>query len=201
MENETVKKGRIERYRDRDGSPITGIIFLVFIIVLLYFSVTTGANLAYGGFNKVYTGYPNSKYEDLEKEFDNIIVENKYIDMQKLSDSTIEFTETYFKSNSYPREKWEISLENKDIKVSSVIKKSEDGTLELRTMRDTSKVGFYINRTLGIIGIIIICIIISGIAFAVFFSIYFFIIDRLIDIERKYIAKKAKATVSKKDKS
>lgn len=200
MKNETVKKGRIERL-EKNGSLIAGLIFLLLLISLLYFSITTGVNLAFDGFSKVYSGYPNAKYEDLEKELSNIIVDNKYIDMERLSDPNIEFKKTHSKSNSYPAETWDITLKKNDIEVSSTIKKSEDGTLELKSMRDTSKVGFYINRTFALVGVIILCIAIAVIIWILMCFIYFMVLDILVAIQRKYIAPKAKSTVSKKDKS
>lgn len=201
MENETVRKGSIERYRDSEFSWLTSSIFVLLLIVLFYFSITIGVNLAFGGFDKIYSGYPNSEYEDLEKEFNNIIVDKKYIDMKRLSDANIEFTEKYSKSNSYPEETWEITLEKGDIEVYSTIKKSDDGTLEVKATRDTSNAGFYVNRTVTAAGIIILCLFIPAIIWTIILIIYLWTLDRLVDIERKCIAKKAKSTVSKKDKS
>lgn len=201
MKNETVKKGRIERYKDKDFSRLTSLIFILLLLFIFYFSITTGANLAFGGFDKIYSGYPNERYEDLEKEFNNIIVDKRYIDMKKLSDKNIEFTEKYSKSNSYPEETWEITLEKGDIEVYSTIKRADNGTLELKSTRDTSKAGFYVNRTVTAAGIILLCLFISAIIWTIVLVIYFSIIDKLVEVERKYIARKAKSTVSKKDKS
>ena len=192
MKDETPKKGSIERYRD--SSPVTVFIILVITIVLVYFSITTGVNLAFDGFDKIYSGYPDEQYKELEKELDNVVVNNKYIDIKNISDPNIDFTEIYTRSNSKfnlsPQENWNITLKKGDIEVYSTINKSSDGTLEVKTIRDTSKAGFYVNQTVATAIVVIISLIVATSIWAIIVVIYFWVIDRLVDIE-KNVSKKS----------
>lgn len=76
--------------------------------------------------------YSEQEYIQLENKLETILVDDKCIDMSKISDKNIHYSETYTKYKE--QEEWtycEITVNNLNAKVTATITKNEDNTLDL----------------------------------------------------------------------
>ena len=193
MKNETVKKGRIKRFITEEISRLGATALLLLCIGMVFVSIFIGVNISFGGFNKIYSGYPEQQYLKLEEEFNRIIVDNQYINMERLSDKDIEYTKTFIKSNSYPEKTWEIVLEKGDAKLASSIIRSEEGKLEVIYYREISEAGFKFLRTIKLIIVLCFGIVISLIPWTVI------VICCIIAKEKRITLKNKPNSVSNQD--
>ena len=73
--------------------------------------------------------YPEETYKMLEEEVNNLLVDDKYIDTEKLSDKNIQDDIEYYLLDSDSDSNWKIKLRKGNISVCATIIKSPDDTL------------------------------------------------------------------------
>jgi len=121
MKNETVKS-----WYKENNPEFTMLIFSIVLVALL------AVILACAFPSEEYISYPEEEYKTLEKEMVeilDIIIEDNYIDIEKLSEKNIEYSVDYHLSDSESGQNWEISLKEGKISVYATIIKTPDDTL------------------------------------------------------------------------
>lgn len=185
MKNNENKTGRItnfynrlQRKEDKINSSLNIVAILLTIAVYFTFVVLEVELFK----------YDETKYQYLETQVKKVIVDNRYIDMEQISDKKLYSTIMYNFEETL-EEEW-VSCQIKLYKVKdgscveASITKRDDGTLNMDVTYDLSKVDYYFAVVVGSIIAMIIIAFAWVITFKICYQIFLLIIRILQRIEK-----------------
>ena len=180
-ENKTGKitnfYNRLQRKEDKINSSFTIVAIILAIVIFIIFVVL----------EVEFFKYPKMEYQYLETQVKKVIVDERYIDMEQISDKTLYTSITY--NFTTIEEEWDsckirISKSENDSYVDASITKRDDGTLNMDVTYEFSKSNYYYSIIMGSI----LAIIIIGFAWFVIlricFQIFLYTINMLQRIEK-----------------
>ena len=119
----------------KNGNKVVNIVrlILVSIAIVLIVCFTFGyVQYTYGGFKTMFS-YPESEYEDMKVELQNIIVNNQYIDKERISDKYIECNITYESTKDGEWTSCEIFMRKGRALMNGIVTKTEERTLDVKS--------------------------------------------------------------------
>ena len=140
--NKTEEKSFVTQFFDLTNKKVYRIVFIVFMLLI---SILYASFIRPGTFEDKINylfHYPEGEYQQLEKEYNNIIVENHGFNFKNLSDKNIEYSYSFENNNIEGNYYYDISLSypDKDISVRGYV--SEDFSKKDLTLSRNYKTAF-----------------------------------------------------------